>query len=1152
MATIPSDPLFSNQWHLRNTTPGLLDLNVVDVWDDYTGAGVEVAVIDDAVQRTHPDLDGNYSILKDWDFGNNDTNPSGGNGDRHGTAVAGIIGANEGNGIGGVGIAYDATIFGFGINYDSTLVQRATEAINNASGLQQQSGINREADVVNMSFSTYSYFDVGRNSTQMAALNTAIDNAAIFGRDGLGTILVKSAGNRRTSNFDTNAMSWNANPHTISVAAVDQDGDVSWYSSHGASVLVSAFGTPGQVVTTDRVGSAGYTSGNYTSTFNGTSAATPMVSGVVALMLEANPNLGWRDVQEILAYSARHVGTNVGSGTSGNEKYAWAFNGANNWNGGGLHFSNDYGFGLVDAKAAVRLAETWGSNSQTSANDSVVFRDFLNSSTTINVGNNGNGGTSFSRFIGSNIEIEHVEVDINFTQWHDLGDLELRLISPDGTSSILIDNSGENNGSSSGGFGSGRWEFFSHAFRGEDTTGTWTVQLFDADSNTVSPITINDIDITFHGQAASNDDTFIFTEEYSNYDGLFGHRRSINGGIGTDTINAAAVDSNTTVNLTAGTGSIDGVAITTSSIENVFSGDGDDLLIGNAFNNRLSGMRGNDTLYGQGGADTLIGGSGNDLLDSDTLFTLDTIGDRLEGGAGNDTLRGEAGDDTLDGGSGNDSLDGGRGDDRLYGQGGADTLIGGSGNDLLDSDTLFTLDTIGDRLDGGAGNDTLRGEAGDDTLDGGSGNDSLNGGRGDDTLNGGSGADTVNGGAGNDTVIDDDFVNFDNHDGGAGIDTIDYSNVTFGAGLVTINLATETTSVNFSGGNTETVANFENVEGSQGGETIIGTTSANRLDGNGGDDTINGGAGHDTLDGGAGDDSLNGGSGNDRLYGQGGADTLIGGSGNDLLDSDTLFTLDTIGDRLEGGAGNDTLRGEAGDDTLDGGSGNDSLDGRSGDDTLYGQGGADTLIGGSGDDRLDSDTLLAVDTIGDLLDGGDGNDTLQGEAGDDTLLGGDGNDRLTGDDSSANFGDDRLEGGAGNDTLTGAGGNDTLIGGSGSDVLSGTNSILDGAGEIDVFNPGDYGASDRIILGTQTSIYYNGAGLDYAVIDNFDRFNFSSETDSDKLQIHGSLSNYTLNSFTGTVAGISMTNGTRIGIGGEIVAYVDSGGLLTANDFVSV
>ncbi|NEQ11354.1 MAG: hypothetical protein F6K37_37325 [Moorea sp. SIO4E2] len=137
------------------------------------------------------------------------------------------------------------------------------------------------------------------------------------------------------------------------------------------------------------------------------------------------------------------------------------------------------------------------------------------------------------------------------------------------------------------------------------------------------------------------------------------------------------------------------------------------------------------------------------------------------------------------------------------------------------------------------------GGPGNDTLNGGPGNDTLNGFGGNDTINGKGGADRTNGGSGNDRIIDDDLVNFDIHNGGTGIDTIDYSNVSFSSGRVTINLATETTSV--SGGNTETIRNFENVEGSQGGETIIGTSGANRLDGNGGNDTINGGSGADTI-----------------------------------------------------------------------------------------------------------------------------------------------------------------------------------------------------------------------------------------------------------------------------------------------------------------
>jgi subtilisin-like proprotein convertase family protein len=653
MATIPFDPLFVNQWHLQNRTPTLLDLNVVDVWDDYTGAGVEVAVIDDAVQWTHPDLSGNYSTAKDWDFANNDTDAIGTNDDSHGTAVAGVIGASSNN-IGGVGVAYGAKIFGF----QQVFIQQVSQAIDNASGLQRQSGVNREADVVNMSIGTQAYednngidraiyFDFLINPLVMTDLNNAIDNAVKFGRNELGTILVKSAGNSRGLNQNTNASSWDANARQILVAAVDQDGFISSYSTPGASVLVSGFGTSGQVVTTDRTGASGDKPGDYRADFDGTSAAAPMVSGVVALMLEANPNLGWRDVQSILAYSARHVGSEVGMSIQGDEKNAWSFNGATNWNGGGLHFSNDYGFGLVDAKAAVRLAETWGNQPQTSGNQVSITQDFLDGTRTI-----GTEGTSFSKSIGNSVDLELVEVDISFSQWAYSGDLSMRLVSPDGTQSVLIARNGDDT-SPFGGSGVGRWTFSSNAFRGEDTAGMWQVELFDADENQFPPIVINDIKITFNGQSSSRNDTFIFTEEYSDYAvGGFGHSRLINGGIGVDTINAAAVDSASSINLNTGFARIDGVGSMIYGIENAFTGDGDDRIIGSNRSNKLSGMCGRDLLNGNGGDDT------------------------LDGGAGDDSLLGGTGDDLLLGGSGNDYL---------YGYGGTigeiDTLVGGAGLD---------------------------------------------------------------------------------------------------------------------------------------------------------------------------------------------------------------------------------------------------------------------------------------------------------------------------------------------------------------------------------------------------------------------------------------------------------------------------------------
>lgn len=129
----------------------------------------------------------------------------------------------------------------------------------------------------------------------------------------------------------------------------------------------------------------------------------------------------------------------------------------------------------------------------------------------------------------------------------------------------------------------------------------------------------------------------------------------------------------------------------------------------------------------------------------------------------------------------------------------------------------------------------------------GAGSDVLTGNSVNNTLNAGAGADSVNAGIGNDIVLDTDAINFDTYNGGNGSDTINYSAVTFsGANFVTLNLGTGLASI--SGGNSETIASFENIVGSKGGETIIGTTGANVIRGAGGRDIMIGGAGNDRFD----------------------------------------------------------------------------------------------------------------------------------------------------------------------------------------------------------------------------------------------------------------------------------------------------------------
>ncbi|MEH7830562.1 S8 family serine peptidase, partial [Gemmobacter denitrificans] len=610
---MPTDPLLSQQWHLVNPTFGLLDLNVAPVWNPlegpaYSGAGVRFVVIDDGFDYLHSDLAPNYNTTLDFDYDGGDFDPFGTSGDAHGTAVMGIIGAAA-NGSGVVGIAHGAELIGYRTHslISDFWLQNIRDAI-------AQSATNALADVVNISQGigndTNSEFGFGYDAARFDEIETSIGTAVNSGRGGLGTIIVKSAGNSRSADYDVNADDWTNDTRQVVVAAVDQDGFISDYSSYGAAVLVSGFGTPGEVVTTDRSGAEGYDPGDVTSTFNGTSSAAPMVSGVVGLMLDANENLGWRDVQTILAASARHVGSEIGAGLAGSEEFAWEWNAASTWNGGGMHFSNDYGYGLVDAHAAVRLAESWlrnGESAGTSGTQATNTVDVLNAATVIPDGNT--TGLSFSGTANFDDIVERVTVEMTLSTTF-TADMEVYLTSPDGTERLMIRDTG------GGTDFNGTWTFESQGFRGERAGGTWTVRVVD-DAG-VDVLSVSDIVIRTFGSSDSGD-RYIYTDEYADYAGVSGHattKTDSNGGF--DTVNAAAVTSNSLIRLDGVAGSIAGQTASFNNIENAIGGDGNDTLIGSSAANLLHGMRGADSLNGGAGADTMLGGTGNDRYNVDS------------------------------------------------------------------------------------------------------------------------------------------------------------------------------------------------------------------------------------------------------------------------------------------------------------------------------------------------------------------------------------------------------------------------------------------------------------------------------------------------------------------------------------------------------
>ncbi len=535
--TILGDALFAQQWHLSNSGQAAyaasggnagMDLNLSETFSKrITGVGSSIAVSDSGLEITHPDLVENLHVDNHKNY--NSAYPYFGNprntdldGD-HGTSVAGIIAATGWNSIGGRGVAPGAVVAG--LNYlNSTITGEIT--------LDQAMG--------NYSIFNYSY------GASFAPYNTFYDfdysdvlmDQFINGRQGLGSIYVKSAGNSYQecdifySNFytiddgsdyhcfphNTNTDPENAIPGMIVVGALNASGQKASYSSTGSSVWVSAFGgeygsDEPAIVTTDQKGcNYGYSRRilasatdfqkgevqenedcDYTHTFNGTSSAAPMISGIVALMLEVNPNLTARDVKHILAKTSRKV-----SDSSFSTSFPFNYSGLftlegytyeQNWitNAAGYHFHNHFGFGLVDGDAAMDYALSYNANSwgpQIQTNQNFENDDYKIVSGQSIPDGHVNGRSNYF-YMNDDLSIEAVQIKINILHGRP-GDLAIELTSPGGTKSILLNafNSFMLPYDSSD---SPAWipdldemVLLSNAFYGENSQGLWTLKVIDA------------------------------------------------------------------------------------------------------------------------------------------------------------------------------------------------------------------------------------------------------------------------------------------------------------------------------------------------------------------------------------------------------------------------------------------------------------------------------------------------------------------------------------------------------------------------------------------------------------------------------------------------------------------------------------------------
>jgi len=837
MAT--NDPLASQQQWIRNT------IGLDRLGDQYKGLGIDIGIYDDGVQKTHSDLAGNYDSSMEVVINGATASPSDG---KHGTAVAGIIAAVEGNGIGGAGIASSSRIAGVDIFSGA------------ASGSGMISAISQmvKFDITNNSWNWTNVYSDPLTGAFGRQFNAAIESSVDNGRDGLGTVVVNSAGNDWTmDNRDANTSMFDSTRFTTTVGAVGDNGYVSSYANRGANVLVSAPSSGGSkgVATADIEGAGGYTSGDTYSFFGGTSAAAPIVSSVVALMLEANPELGWRDVKKILALSADHTGSEIGAAKVGTEAFGWSINASAEFNGGGMHFSNDYGFGQINAYAAVRLAEVWDlfGEAQTSANEASA-----SASGTLNRALADNGVTTFTVDLAQNVSIEHVDLTLTLTH-PNVKELQIELVSPDGTQSILL----------SPGTGAAHtankwtWSFGSEQFLGELSAGQWLVKITDTEGGNSG--TLASYKLEAFGSTVDANNVYTYTEDFSKMMAADPDRailRDTDGGV--DWINAAAVASDSVIDLNPGSiSTIDGtnlIIANGSLIENAITGDGNDLLIGNSLHNQLHGGRGDDTFAGDLRGDYIHGGEGFDTVDFSARNSYVLV--ELNKGTASDGTRLENvekiiatnSNDYMTGSNGDDHFMAGKGNDNLEGLGGADILDGGEGLDTASykqSDAGVIIDLTAGRGKGGHAEDdvlisieNVQGSNFDDVITGTTSANIVWGNDGDDVFDLLGGGDVAYGGNGNDLFLSRGNGTGTNIlRGDAGIDTLSYElSDTQGLviGLNATTVAPGHTLIDVSTG-------MENVIGSNQNDTIRGDNLNNVIDGGNGNDLFYGLGGSDTF-----------------------------------------------------------------------------------------------------------------------------------------------------------------------------------------------------------------------------------------------------------------------------------------------------------------
>ena len=513
------------------------DMNVTAAWTaGYSGKGIKVGVVDSGLEAAHEDLAANVDLTHSWNFvtaTNDPTRQVTDVGEDHGTQVAGIIGAVAFNGKGGRGVAYNTTLRGYNllatgafsvanmamamgsdpVSADNDLFNASFESTQGFS-LPTFSGAYQAITATTLTL---------RSNLGAAIVNAGGNDFASWSGGPAGQCAVANQFGVGCGDIAADERRGGYAP--IIVAALNANGVHATYSNTGSSVWISApggeyggdssvippsffsqFADPVDeiqpaIITTARTGCGNASQSfftqsppvsmntlddqgtnplagqcQYTAQMNGTSSATPNTAGTIAMLLEANPKLSVRDIKYILAKTAKHVdptftgvsSTNIIAGSTITLEQGWVTNAA------GFSFSNRYGFGGVDAAAAVAMAKTY-SNFLPALQTSVGNYAFTATSTADVVPPDSATGATITYSVSESFQtVEFVVVFISIDSTPGMPCNQIELTSPSGTKSILMHAA---NGFVNSSVPLSRFE--SNAFYGEPVNGTWQLRFLD-------------------------------------------------------------------------------------------------------------------------------------------------------------------------------------------------------------------------------------------------------------------------------------------------------------------------------------------------------------------------------------------------------------------------------------------------------------------------------------------------------------------------------------------------------------------------------------------------------------------------------------------------------------------------------------------------